>query len=275
MELLINKKINKDIIIIGSSRGARDIIASQIENETGQTAYNLSYDASAIEFHEFILRTLVKFNKTPKTILLVIDDNSELLSDNPIKYRFDRLYPLVKYSYIRNELINRGEKNKHLSDLFVLHQLDKSNFNLKRKKFTPVDTIMSCGSMPLWFHNENRRWKFISDPITSVEDQDPTKIVAFKNFVKICEQYNIKLILVFPPNFKPLNTSCLNTLMNVVKKRASIFTYDINNPVYKDKMYFYDEFHLLHKGAEIFTHEISLYINNLINKVDYNKPNSQ
>jgi hypothetical protein len=38
-------KINKDIIFNGSSRGARDIIASQIERETGQTAYNLSYDA--------------------------------------------------------------------------------------------------------------------------------------------------------------------------------------------------------------------------------------
>jgi len=160
LELLINGKINKDIIIIGSSRGGRDVIASQIEKETGQTAYNLSYDASALVFHEFILRTLVKFNKAPKTILLVIDDDSELLLDKPTKFRLDRLFPLVKYSHVQDELIVKGEKNKYLSSFFVLHQLHRSNFNLRKRMFSPVDTIMACGSMPLWPHNERRAWQF-------------------------------------------------------------------------------------------------------------------
>ena len=49
LELLINGGINKDIIILGSSRGARDIIAAQIENETGLSAFNLCYPGSNVE----------------------------------------------------------------------------------------------------------------------------------------------------------------------------------------------------------------------------------
>ena len=192
LELLMDGKINKDIIIIGSSRGARDIIASQIERETGQTAYNLSYDVSALVFHEFILRSLVKFNKAPKKILLVIDDESELLLDKPTKFRLDRLYPLVKYSHIQDELIDRGEKNKYLSALFVLHQLNRSNFNLRKRKFLPVDTIMACGSMPLWPHNESRAWLYKSSTSTTSNiEQDKNKLKALKTFVRTCEQYNI------------------------------------------------------------------------------------
>ena len=270
LELLMDGKINKDIIIIGSSRGARDIIASQIERETGQTAYNLSYDASALVFHEFILRTLVKFNKAPKKILLVIDDESEFLFDKPTKFRLDRLYPLVKYSHIQDELIDRGEKNKYLSALFVLHQLHRSNFNLRKRKFSPVDTIMACGSMPLWPHNESRAWQFKSNSSPRSENkQDNNKLEALKRFLERCDDYDIDLFLVFPPNYKPLNRSCLNTLQKIVGNRGHLYVYNIRNPIYLDKMYFYDENHLRYKGAKIFTHEISNYLNKM--KREYGK----
>jgi hypothetical protein len=66
LELVINGGINKDCIIFGSSRGARNIIAKQIEKETGLSSYNLSYPGSDIEFHEFLLRSFLKFNKNQK-----------------------------------------------------------------------------------------------------------------------------------------------------------------------------------------------------------------
>ena len=149
LELLITGNINKDLIIIGSSRGARNIIANQIEAKTGLTSFNLSYPGSDIEFHEFLLKTLLKFNKPPKVILLPIDNAAELTQNETIKFRLDRLYPLVKYNYISQELVNRNEKNDKLLKYFMLHRICKSNFSIQQKHFTPLDTILPCGSMPI------------------------------------------------------------------------------------------------------------------------------
>ena len=68
LEKVITGKMNKDIILLGSSRGARDIIASQIEDSLQLSTYNLSYPGSDIEFHEFLLKSVLKFNKAPRLL---------------------------------------------------------------------------------------------------------------------------------------------------------------------------------------------------------------
>ena len=57
LELIMEGKINSDIIIAGSSRGAKGIIAKQIEDSTGYTAYNLCFNATDVVYHEFIVRS--------------------------------------------------------------------------------------------------------------------------------------------------------------------------------------------------------------------------
>src|SRR5688572_29021938 len=74
LEYVIKGVMNKDIVVIGSSRGARDILAERIEDSTGYTSYNLSYPGSDVEFHAFLLESIVTFNKAPKLVLLAIDD---------------------------------------------------------------------------------------------------------------------------------------------------------------------------------------------------------
>ena len=78
LEYIINGNMNKDLIVLGSSRGARNIIASQIEDSLNISSYNLSYPGSDIEFHKFLLQSLIKYNEKPKIVLLVVDDNAEL-----------------------------------------------------------------------------------------------------------------------------------------------------------------------------------------------------
>ena len=55
-------------------------------------------------------------------VILAVDDPSELEVNASIKFRLDRLYPLVKYPAIRNKLVAEGEKNELLSQLFIIHQ---------------------------------------------------------------------------------------------------------------------------------------------------------
>jgi len=262
LELLINGKINKEIVILGSSRGARNIIASEIEKKTGHTAYNLAYPGSDIEFHEFTVRTLLKYNKPPKVILLSVDYPMAFLTDSILNFRLDRLYPLVKYDYINDELVARDEKNKIMSNLFALSRMNKTNFDIRQKHFTALDTLYPDGSMPISFQKDNEDWT----PSTTFVKYDSQKELKVKRdcFLKIiamCQQQKIRLILIQPPLFDPMDSAFRERLEQLTQNRVAFFDYNHQNPQYKNKDYFYDRTHLNRKGATIFTDEIAHYLN--------------
>ena len=256
LELVLNGKMNKDIVIFGSSRGARDVLACSIQDLLGKSCYNLSYPGSNIEFHEFLLRTLIEFNKKPKIVLLVLDDSSEFLKSN-LTDRKDVLYPLIKYKYIRNELVRKKVKNPLLSDIFILHQLNKANFKLKKQKFTALDSIDICGSMPISFQRERRnaKWNYGENNFYKIEDEVNIYKECFSRFQKICEDKGIKLILVFPPNFSNLNNYFFKRVLNL-SNNNNYFVYNQNDFRYKESEYFHDGSHLKINGAKIFTQEI-------------------
>ena len=264
LEKVINGEMSKDLIVLGSSVGARDIIASQIEDSLHISAYNLSYPGSDIEFHEFLVRSLLEFNKAPKIVLLAVDDPLEFLPNNIIKFRLDRLYPLAKYDYINNEMIKRNEKS-FLSRFFVLSRINKMNFDIRKKYFSALDTIMNCGSMPVSFQRPKIELNYNSN----IENYDmsnemPIKVESFLKFQKLCTSNNIKLYLVFSPKFYNHSFSFEKRFKQLCKPNVSLFVYDTLNVDYKDNSYFYDETHLRTKGAVIFTNEIikELKVNN-------------
>ena len=266
LELVLTGKINKDVIILGSSKGSRDIIASQLENEIHQSVYNLSYPGSDIEFHEFLLRALVTFNKVPKMVILTVDNPIELLPDALINFRLDRLYPLVKYDYVSKELVDRNEKNEILSKLFVLHRMTKANFDIRQKSFTALDTIISCGSMPVSFQKENEDWNQKVNNTTYLQQKEAkVKLQCFQKIVSICKQKNIKLLLVSPPMFKGVNPVFNKRMIEIAGSNATFYEYDTTNPIYKDKQYYFDLNHLNKKGAIVFTTEIATYLKSINN----------
>lgn len=255
LEEVINGNLNKNIIIIGSSRGARNIIASQIEDSLHVSAYNLSYPGSDIEFHEFLLRSLIKFNENPKTVLLVVDDSSELLPSENINFRLDRLYPLAKYDYINDEMINRNEKN-FLSKFIFLSRINKRNFDLRKKRFHALDTMKQNGSMPISFQNENHDFIYRQDVNYNKKDELSIKIEAFQKFQKLCLLNNIELFMIFPPNFSKHRSSFEDRIKELSHPSVFFHVYDTMNTAYSEKSLYYDNAHLNEKGAKILTNEI-------------------
>lgn len=260
IEKLLEGEINKEVIILGSSRGAMNIMANQLENETRKTAYNIAFPGSDVVFHDFVLKTLLKFNKKPKIIIFAIDSPAELQPATSISYRLDRLYPSVKYNYINQELINRGDRN-FTSWFLCLSRINKTNFNLE-KKSTKFDSILPCGSIPLNFRNPNFKSEY-SSSVTAYEikGESEEKRKAFRSILEQCRSNNIKLIFAFSPNFQNHNTSFEKRMRQFETPNSSFFVYDTLNLSYKDASNFYDESHLNAKGAKIFTSELSNYIN--------------
>jgi hypothetical protein len=262
LEHLLQGKMDADLLIFGSSVGARGIIASELSKELQVKAYNLSYPGSNIDFHEFLLRQVLSHgNKKPKTILLTIDEPSELIKNNSINFRLERLYPLIKYPQVRNELAIREDKSKILSQLFVLYQFNKSNFDLRKKHFTINDSIMPCGSMPSYQITNNFPAKF--EHLASVYDtskENPVLIQKFNSFVDLCYKNHITLVLVFAPKYQYRNLDFENRFKFLAQHKAQYFSYDDQNPNYQNKLFYGDASHLRTNGALLFSKDLANFL---------------
>ena len=261
LEHVIEGKIDKDIVIIGSSRGARGIIASQIEDETGYTTYNLCYPGSNVVFHEFILRTLLKFNNEPRLVLLVVDDDIEFKYDSTVVFRKDRLYPLIKYPYVWKKLSAIDDQSFFFQRYLILSRLNKYNFDIRQKKFTPLDTIKKCGSMPLsWYANERDRYFRMEEKDYEQENEVIEYITAYQSILETCKINNINLVVVFPPLLRNHSQSFEQRIRELGDEKIDYYIYNFENPVYSYKKYYHGGGHLIFSGAQIFTDEISDYI---------------
>lgn len=266
LEYIITGKIKSDILVYGSSRGARSVIASQITDSTGISAYNLSFPGSDITFHEFLLRATLqtKGNKKPKTVILVVDDNDELRPSKSLKFRLDRMYPLVKYKIIRDELVKRKEKKPVIVELLVTHQLNRSNFEFKQKKFTKNDSIMACGSMPISHQKPTFSKKYGDSTYAYTRNGELIqKIKAFRSFVAMCKHNSIELIIAIPPNFRNVSSGFPERMLQMLDGYGSVFVYDKSIPEYHNPDYFFDGAHLQTKGSYIYTANLIRYYKRL------------
>jgi len=265
LKYILDGNMNKDIIILGSSRGARGIIASQLQKETGLTAYDLSYPGGDIEFQEFILRSLLKYNHAPSIVVLTVDDQLEFLFAERVNFRYENLYPFVGESQVINEMVSRHQKNAILAKLLVLYRMNRSNLNLFKKQFTPFDSMMVCGSMPVSFQ-ENKTFTYGRDSVYKISNEIPAKVNAYLKVNALCAENNIKLVVVFPPNFRPLNNAFKQRIMHLTNPGGYFYVYNTADPAYRDSSYFSDSNHLILKGAKKFTTELSSYIKSIAQK---------
>lgn len=262
LELVLDGQMNQEIIVLGSSRGARNILAGKLEEETGQSSYNLSYPGSDVVFHEYILRTLLQFNHPPKTILLTVDAPYELWPSSFLVFRYERLYPLTVNPYVLDELVEKGEKNAFLARWFILHRLSQSSFRIRNIPFTELDSISSNGSMPISYRDESIQFEYYDDSLSYDLDLEVSeKVEAFKKIDSTCLSNGIELILVFPPNFSDYNTAFEKRMDSLSGYHNPIFVYDQTAEQYKQKQYFFDDVHLTLEGAKIFTSELAVFLN--------------
>lgn len=262
LEHVIQGKFNHDIVIFGSSLAASGIYAKQLGDSLHCKAYNLASPGSDIDYMEFTLRQFTSHkNKKPKLLILAVNEPLELYFDKIVNFRFDRLYPLMKYPEIREEMIQRGEKNKYLSEFFVLHQLNKSNLDWRPRQFTINDTILPCGSMPSsattnnfpgGYYDGNRPYE--------IKKELPYKVEKFKSFVRICNQEQIKLLIVFMPRFHSRNFNFEKRIKDLAGNKAQYYGHLQEVPEYKDRSFFKDAAHLNFKGARKYTAELATYI---------------
>jgi hypothetical protein len=266
LERVLEGQIRADVLVFGSSRGAQCVIAQRFADSGGPSAYNLSYPGSDITFHEYLLRQTLetKGNQKPKTVILVVDDSDELMVSNTLEFRLDRLYPLVRYKDVRDEMVRRGKMKPIISELVVLSQLNQSNFKLRKRQPSQNYNILPCGSMPIFRQKATFDREYNSNINTySPVDELAYKLQAFNSFTDLCRKNDIRLIIAVPPNFRKVTTGFIPRLEQLLNGYGTVFIYDENKPEYTDPDYFFDKAHLNEEGAKIYTDELVQFHNQL------------
>jgi hypothetical protein len=266
LEMVIEGNVNKDIIILGSSRGQRNIDVQLLKDSLNtEKVFNLSYGGSTPEFQEFVLDQLIENNRNPKLIIKLLDDDFELMhqdiDNNSKEFRRDRLYPLVKYEEIRQELIQQGGKSKILSQLFILHQLNRSNFNIIKRGV--IDTTF--GGELIHERDLSLDWKYEGQPLYTKSNEQIIEIQHLVSFQKKCLENNIKLIFATAPVYRETSDNWVVRMKQLVLPSTMFYVHNINEEAYKEKENFADYSHLNYKGAVTYTQEIINFIkdNNL------------
>lgn len=261
LELLITGQIQTDILVLGSSRAAHNVLAEDLKHYLNIKAFNLGFRGTNVSFHLQLLKWYLDNNSAPK-IIVYVADVPFIFDKDALQYRTDFLFPFVSYNLYRDHLI---EKDK-LSKMAYVLNFAKSNYHTVFK--TPSVTIENYtttrGSNPLPVESyKGNGANFIANKKVV---NDPEKIDAFNQIQLLCIKRGVKLVVAIPPNNYSLDYGFVSTLKKHCLPDSFFYVYNSNYTTPKNE-FFYDISHLNKNGAKKFTEEISIFINqnNILN----------
>lgn len=257
LELLLNGELQHDIIVLGSSRGASNIDAFQLEKHLQKTTYNLSYRGSDVRFQELIFRKYLEHHSAPEKVLLVVDNPYAILKESTLGMRYDRLYPLAHYNEVNSILIEKNQHSWVSSFLYFLRvHPNQLVFNKEKQKSKFPFNARGSQLLPDKSTSSNNL-TFETTVNYSNKNIDPAKVNSFKEIQKLCLKNDIQLYFVFSPDYYQFNERFYNEFKTEFNSNANFIKYSIQNTEYKNASNFYDISHLNHRGTRIFTQEVA------------------
>lgn len=262
---LYSGKINSEIVVYGSSRAWVHIDPQMIEDSLGLSSYNLGINGHNFWLQYLRHKTLLKYNKKPKYIILAVDiytlqkredlynldqflpymlfnqDIITFTSSFPGYSRFDYYLPLIRY-FGRTKAIKQSIKNT----------LYSSNSELGRKKGFQ-------GMEKEWNDDLVKAQKRMSYYDVKLND---SSIKLFENFLDECKENDIKVIFVYTPeyiegqSFIKNRKEIISLFENFANRHEILFFDYSSDELCLKKEYFYNASHLNKTGAKIFTNKL-------------------
>jgi hypothetical protein len=260
-------KINADVLIYGNSRAWQHISPKILKRKMPLKFYNLGIDGQNFDLQSFRAREYLKYNKKPKVIIQEVDEftfekhknlynkdqflpymlwNSDI-QNQIMKYNgfhfLDFKIPLLRY-YGNNEAIN------------IIYEL------FKRKEKNPRTRINGFQGL---VYNSSLDCEKLKE-IRNVVRIDTVLVAKFNYFLKNCKKNNIKVILVYSPEFIE-GQKCVNNRKEILnlfakfslKYNLSFYDYSNDKISYNENL-FYNAMHMNRKGAKIFSSKFASQI---------------
>jgi len=262
MDDIYNSNANCEVAIYGSSRAWVHINPKIISDSLNLSAYNFGIDGHNFWLQYLRHSELLKYNKKPKTIILVVDIYS--LQKRADLYEPDQFLPYMLWK----------KDIKEFTSSYIGYNKVDYYIPLIRYagKFQVLKTItkMLIKGVPTKRYRNNgflgmdREWN--TDFETAKTNQksyevklNQLSLELFETFIKECKNKGIDLVLVYTPEYTEGQDFVSNRVQVIdiyknFSKQYNLTFYDYSkDEICLDKNLFYNASHLNKFGADIFT----------------------
>jgi hypothetical protein len=271
---IYNRRINDEIVIYGASR-AIYFNSEIIGDSLNRSCYNLGINGLAF-WHIYLRhRELLKFNKTPKYIIISIDDFSLVKGKN--LYQQDQFLPYM-YGNANYRKYLRDVNSFSFFDYYIpliryygrrkaIQQAIECSYSKKSAKIRVNKGFVA------WDLDWNADFETAKSYMNGLEiKNDSTSISLFNDFLKECSMTKIKVIFVNSPEYID-GQSFIKNREDVIKLYHDFsIKYDLLFLDYsKDEMclhkeYFFNAQHLNKTGADQFNKKLIRDLRNTSSK---------
>jgi hypothetical protein len=262
---ILDGKVNSNIVIYGSSRAWVHFNPQIIEKQLHQSTYNLGIDGHNFKMQYLRHKLLLKNNKKPKLILHSVDFRT--LEERADLYNPDQILPYMLWnkdffeSTISYEGYNWFDYNIPLIRYFgKTKSLDQIIKSYRFPYQNPINRIKGYKGNDAVWNNDLKKAKLAIGRYNVKINKELR--YNFERYIKECKIKNIKLILIYSPEYIDGQKFIINRNESIELFKSYANTYNIlfidysKNSICFDKKYFYNASHLNKTGAELFTAKV-------------------
>jgi hypothetical protein len=265
--VVMEGKVNADVLITGSSRALVQYDPRAIEATTGLSAFNLGRNGSQTDMQVAFLKAYLAHNRRPKIVLHNLDAFSFVTTRevfDPVQYR-PYLYDSSLYEASRK--INPSIWKSRYIPLYG-YVVDDMNLNWMRGLAGFVGWSPR-GDYFLGFNPRHRTWtnefdKFrTANPAGVRFEIEPAGVQDLENLIQLCKQNGIQLILVYSPEYSQMQKLTTNRAeifarFHELADRNGVPIWDYSNWDHdSDRNFFYNSQHLNATGAAAFSSDMA------------------
>jgi hypothetical protein len=254
-----------DCLIMGSSRSMcyySDILSEKL----GYSVLNIGLDGSALIYSRCLL-DLVLVHKVQPTVIILNTDLSEILKSawsGNYYSMIEKFAPMYGESDYIDNALGKGKPFEFLKYMIASYKYNDLPLSLLVKSFKGNSVYARERSpdevLKLPLDSETVRDKFGNDL-----DIDKRKLSVYKDFISVCRNNGITLILVESPLYYPqgMLTQRDKVLEKVMQRIADGYKIPFiritqeTYPIFRDHLLYKDVLHLNDKGSIIFSEILS------------------
>lgn len=262
---LYNSKINADLLIMGSLRAEFQISPKILDSLLSLDSYNLGLSAWHFDMQYARFRMYLQHNKKPKYIIHNVDvygfSKRQDVADAPqfLPYIRDTILQNVTFGhkgafdiYQQNIPLFKYKNQQKMAFEGFLNFLGFSNLYDSTSKYKGYR-----GNDYVWnkdFESFKRRF-----PKGVKYKFDKEVVRQFEEYLTFCKKQNIKVILVYAPEYFEVQPYYKNKFELIKLCRESVKKYNCKfldyskNSLCYNREYFYNSQHLNKKGSELFS----------------------
>jgi hypothetical protein len=265
--LIMEGKVDAQVVITGSSRALVQYDPRIIETATGHTAFNLGRNGSQTDMQAAFLKAYLAHNRKPEVVLHNLD----------------------AFTFVTTrEIFDPAQYMPYLYDRSLYEASRKINPNIWKSRYVPLygyvvedmnfTWIRGLGGFfglsPhedyfLGFNPRERSWTGDFESYKAANphgvhfDVDPAGIQDVVDLIQVCKQNGIQLIFVYSPEYSEMQTLTANraeifSQFHELANRYNIPMWDYSDWQHDgDRRFFYNSEHLNASGAAAFSTDVA------------------